>query len=173
MKCIQCGSLTHNPKFCNRSCAAIYNNKKYPKRKSDKQKEPFCLWCGGIIGKNAFKYCSLQCKADYVYHIWINKWKLNIKIKSSKTKCPAQIRRYLLEKNKNSCSECGWDIANKYNGIVYLEVEHIDGDFTNNKEKNLKLLCPNCHSLTSTYKALNAGKGKRRLRIKMVEGRMV
>lgn len=30
----------------------------------------------------------------------------------------------------------------------------------NNKEENLLLLCPNCHSLTSTYKGANKGNGR-------------
>jgi 5-methylcytosine-specific restriction endonuclease McrA len=36
-----------------------------------------------------------------------------------------------------------------------------DGDATNNKEENLTLLCPNCHSLTPTYRGANKGNGKR------------
>lgn len=44
-----------------------------------------------------------------------------------------------------------------------LEVEHIDGDSTNNKEYNLTLLCPNCHSLTKTYRGLNKGNGTRNI----------
>ena len=30
-----------------------------------------------------------------------------------------------------------------------------------NKEDNFEVLCPNCHSLTSTYKSLNKGKGRK------------
>ena len=45
---------------------------------------------------------------------------------------------------------------NHITGNSPLEVHHIDGDYTNNDEDNLELLCPNCHSLTNTYKnALN------------------
>ena len=43
-------------------------------------------------------------------------------------------------------------------------VWHKDGDYTNNKEENLQLLCPNCHSLTETYGILNKGNSKRRNR---------
>lgn len=50
---------------------------------------------------------------------------------------------------------------NPFINKVILEVEHIDGDCTNNKEENLDLICPNCHSLTATYRALNSGKGNR------------
>ena len=71
------------------------------------------------------------------------------------------IRRYLLQKYSNRCSRCGWGEVNPYSGLVPLEIEHIDGNYQNNTETNLILLCPNCHSLTSTYKGANLGKGRK------------
>ena len=68
----------------------------------------------------------------------------------------------MIEKNGENCDECGWDKVNIYTGNIPIELEHIDGNFKNNKVDNLKLLCPNCHSLTSTYKSLNTGKGRDR-----------
>lgn len=35
---------------------------------------------------------------------------------------------------------------------ISLELEHKDGDHSNNKLENLELLCPNCHAQTSTYR---------------------
>lgn len=35
---------------------------------------------------------------------------------------------------------------------ITLELEHIDGDRSNNKIENLTLLCPNCHALTKTWR---------------------
>lgn len=35
------------------------------------------------------------------------------------------------------------------------------GNYSNNLESNLILLCPNCHSLTSTYKGANRGHGRK------------
>lgn len=32
-----------------------------------------------------------------------------------------------------------------------LEVDHISGDFTDNRPQNLRFLCPNCHATTPTY----------------------
>lgn len=52
-KCRNCGEETSNPKFCNRSCAAIYNNKKYPKR----HPEGKCKTCGKPISTQN-RYCS-------------------------------------------------------------------------------------------------------------------
>jgi 5-methylcytosine-specific restriction endonuclease McrA len=56
--------------------------------------------------------------------------------------------------------ECGWDKINPITNNVPIELEHIDGDSTNNSLENLKLLCPNCHSLTPTFGALNKGNGR-------------
>jgi hypothetical protein len=41
-----------------------------------------------------------------------------------------------------------------------LEVDHINGDWRNNRIENLRLLCPNCHSTTDSYR----GRGKGRVR---------
>jgi hypothetical protein len=39
--------------------------------------------------------------------------------------------------------------------LITLELEHIDGDSSNNKRENVELLCPNCHSLTPTWRGRN------------------
>lgn len=49
---------------------------------------------------------------------------------------------------------------NVYTQNIPLEVENIDGNFINNKEENLILLCANCHSLTQTYKGANRNHGR-------------
>lgn len=48
------------------------------------------------------------------------------------------------------CTACG--ITGTYNGMaIRLEIDHIDGNWSNNLLTNLQYLCPNCHSQTSTY----------------------
>ncbi len=39
--------------------------------------------------------------------------------------------------------------------VLSLELDHIDGDNENNKMSNLRLLCPNCHTLTPTWRGRN------------------
>lgn len=41
---------------------------------------------------------------------------------------------------------------------IPLELDHIDGDRTNNALTNLRLLCPNCHAQTPTYRGRNIGR---------------
>ncbi|MEU9160335.1 HNH endonuclease signature motif containing protein [Streptomyces sp. NPDC048424] len=56
------------------------------------------------------------------------------------------------------CARCG--IEARWRGHpLPLEVDHIDGDWRNNQAGNLRLLCPNCHSTTDTYRG--RGKGRR------------
>lgn len=52
------------------------------------------------------------------------------------------------------CEVCGCD-GHWQNGIISLELDHIDGDNTNNEISNLHYLCPNCHALTKTYRGKN------------------
>ncbi len=70
------------------------------------------------------------------------------------------IKRYLREKFENKCCICGWSEVNPKTGKVPLVADHIDGNWRNNTETNLRLICPNCDSLSPTYGALNKGNGR-------------
>lgn len=97
-----------------------------------------------------------------LYEEYIKRWKRGEETgRRGKEAISAHVRRYLFEKYESKCCECGWSKVNPTTNKVPLEVEHIDGNWVNNKEENLKLLCPNCHSLTSTYRSLNKGKGRK------------
>ena len=64
-------------------------------------------------------------------------------------------RFYLKQENiKYQCSECGH--LGEWNGKpLSLQLDHKDGDNTNNKLDNLRWLCPNCHSQTKTFAGRN------------------
>ena len=120
-----------------------------------------CINCNKEIKKRS-KYCSNKCQKEYQYKTYINKWKNNqINGMRGEYQISSYIKTYLFNKYNNKCARCGWGEINKYTNKIPLEIEHIDGNYKNNIEENLILLCPNCHSLTSTYKGANLNKGRK------------
>jgi len=53
------------------------------------------------------------------------------------------------------CEHCGWAQVSP-DGRVPLELDHINGDRADNRIENLRILCPNCHSLQPTHRGLNS-----------------
>lgn len=103
----------------------------------------------------------MQCEAQYKTADYVKRWKAGEVDGRNGYNISRHIRRYLFDKYDSKCAQCGWGEQNVTTGNIPLEVHHIDGNYENNSEENLILLCPNCHSLTPTYKAANKGKGRK------------
>ncbi|MEV0009316.1 HNH endonuclease signature motif containing protein [Streptomyces sp. NPDC047973] len=63
-----------------------------------------------------------------------------------------RLRRALLQRGvAESCAMCG--NGAEWNGKpLRLEVDHANGKWWDNRPANLRFLCPNCHSITDTYR---------------------
>ena len=65
------------------------------------------------------------------------------------------LRRYIIKNNliPYKCAICG---CTEWQGkTLSLELDHINGINNDNRLENLRFLCPNCHSQTSTYGSRN------------------
>ena len=95
----------------------------------------------------------------------------DILVENSTYKDTTKLKKRLFKEGLKECKceKCGWGEMNKFTGTIPLEVHHIDGDSSNNKEENLKVLCPNCHAMTENFMALNKGNSGRKKRYKKGE----
>jgi len=174
--CENCGKTTTNPKYCGHVCSATVTNKTRLRKCADgisvcwdtkcdcqERKRGFCRVCGKRLLKHGKRYCSHSCaaKAQWGSPEKIRSW-LAGEIdagkpagKDDKKNLAEWARNYLLEEANWKCPLCGWDTPHPKTGKPPLEVDHIDGNRRNNSRENLQVLCPNCHSLTSTYRRYN------------------
>lgn len=150
-KCVYCNvNLSYKNKknkYCNQSCAALSNNKNKIIFKD-------CLFCGRNFhpkNGNKVKFCSRKCCAEHT------KQKTIDLIKSGKYNTKScqhfTLKKYLITSRGHRCECCNND--KWMDQPIVLTMDHIDGNATNNNLDNLKLLCWNCHSLTTTFGAKN------------------
>jgi 5-methylcytosine-specific restriction endonuclease McrA len=105
---------------------------------TEEQERPTCTKCGkGQCKTNGFSKLGFRKYSKYCPRCH----KITYNLKNTNG------RRYgYLAYKKDKCDGCGFVAKHK----CQLDVDHIDGDKTNDNESNLQTLCANCHRL-KTY----------------------
>lgn len=117
-----------------------------------------CKQCGLECPRTESIYCTNKCQLHF---------QNGIKIQSG-TASDKTLRTFLLQ-TIPECSICKIKYWN--DKPITLELDHIDGNHSNNILNNVRLLCPNCHSQTSTYKSKNRGNGRQKRRQRYLQGK--
>jgi hypothetical protein len=119
-----------------------------------------CKNCQTPVKRFRDIYCDSTCQHEDYYNLYIQQWISGAVSGTIVGGVSGYIKRYLLKAFGERCSLCGWDERNPVTMKVPLEIDHIDGNYQNSALENLRLICPNCHALTPTFRGLNRGKGR-------------
>lgn len=141
--------LGRGAKYCSLKCVQF----------AQKKSRSACLsGCGNMAKLHRTRYCSLSCATAHRYRRRAEAFFARGGIYGYVH--PQFLARALRDYYGERCLRCGWSNRHEKTGKVPVEVEHIDGDWQNNRLTNLTLLCPNCHALTPTFRGLNRGRGR-------------
>lgn len=188
-KCFVCDNLTKNPKFCSHSCAAASNNRsrRGPYRHNYTKEEVEDAAKNSVSNRSLAR--SLGISENYVYVVKELLVRYNINTdhfsrqahnkgkkfpeRSKARRTPIEnvlvensryptdlLRKRLLSEGlmKYICTSC--NLAEWLDKPIPLELDHINGVSNDHRLHNLRLLCPNCHAKTPTYR----GRNKKKLR---------
>lgn len=110
-----------------------------------------CLHCGALV---TIKYCNARCQRAYEWSQTKEKIEDSGEFFSTTPSgLRKQVKKYLLEKHGHRCEIC---MVMSWGGKpVTLISDHIDGDQSNNKIDNFRLICSNCDATLPTYKIKN------------------
>ena len=126
-----------------------------------KKPRPKCPVCGKEPARSFYKYCSNACQMEFQHRIHVESWKNGKTLGLNSIGLVSDsVKKYLRKKYNNKCCLCGWAEVNSKTKVVPLVADHIDGNWRNNTEENLRLICPNCDSLSPTYAGSNKGNGR-------------
>lgn len=148
-----------------------------PTPKTDVSVTKVCPTCNHSFDTVTYKeatYCSVLCsnvsrrKRGIIKRNTRAEWKKELREKAEdyKNRPFDQLgwdtqRRRVLEEQNGCCGRCG--NSTWLGEVLSLEVDHKNGDNADNRRENLEALCPNCHSLTPTWK----GRNKKNERLKI------
>lgn len=145
-------------RFCNKQCACGFSTKnkrtEINKKVSDKLKNRIGnnkngfksgkYWNGTPLSNESrekAKLATIKKHEDYIKNT-----PFHLLHKST-------IKKILINERGHKCERC--QTEKWLENLIPLELEHIDGDNTNNIKSNCILLCPNCHAFTPTYRGKN------------------
>jgi len=156
--CPVCSKLFETVYVNQTTCCKTCSNRYFIRRISTRKKFK-CINCGKektCHTSDNNKFCSNKCHKEYQYTT-----ETLPKFNAGSIKDRHTISKILKKEHGNKCFCCNVTLWN--NLPIKLEVDRVDGNASNDLPSNLRLLCPNCHSQTKSWKGGNRGNGRKAL----------
>ena len=153
-------------KICNKLEIKLTPRSKFPENwrphNTGNRQKNTCYNCNELyLSTNKHsKYCSKKCniahRVDEKYNYYLNNQKEFEKIIIT----GRFLKKHILKEQNNCCDIC--KNKNEWNGkpIVFV-LDHINGDASNNRRENIRLVCPNCDSQLDTFKSKNKNSSRK------------
>lgn len=100
---------------------------------------------------------SIAYYAVDISHFTGQSWNSGIQSRVTEDSNKITWKRFLISERGKKCESCS--LVDWCGRDIILEIEHIDGNSKNNSKENLRLLCPNCHSQTKTWRKKKSSLG--------------
>lgn len=146
-------------KFCSRKCA---NSRRWDEAVNKKRRDSLEKTLGKPLSKKhsiACIYCKKITPAGNKFcdNVCFQEWR-SIPAANFCYEGKGSHKKVLIRERGHVCESC--KNSEWLGRRITLELEHIDGDNKNNVRENLKLLCPNCHSYTPTWRKAKKPRNK-------------
>lgn len=121
-----------------------------------------CDYCGKTFvtkSKNS-KFCSAECCRLKAHELAYRDFLENSEKYCRGNYTPKNFKKEFIKEQDGVCAICGCKPFHNEKPLVFV-LDHIDGDASNNRRENLRMICPNCDSQLSTFKSKNKNSTRR------------
>jgi len=121
-----------------------------------------CVNCGKEFNARRTEriFCSGNCASEFRHKEAYKDFLENSEKYCSGNYTPKSFKKEFIAEQGGVCAICGCKPEHNGKPLVFV-LDHIDGDASNNKRDNLRMICPNCDSQLDTFKSKNKNSTRR------------